>query len=295
MAMPIYSETYRPWPGQLNSDAKAWYVIAKTGIGMMWRKWMVILILFTGMPFMIRAGHIYFSVRGEQQFNLDQLPVSQIQELIKIGPSFYESFIRGRNPFYEAGFLLLIIALFAGSGLIANDKKNKALTLYFSKPVSKKDYITGKFLIIFLYGLVIAWGPAIFLFLLRVLFDSSGIYFKTYYWIPFSITGAVLMHIFIYAGIILALSAATSKARSAAIAFFSILFVPDVLRAIFSGVPSVGVISIWADLRQVSAWMFGLDLPYLFSPWIALAILLVLLTGCILLVGKSIKPTEVVK
>jgi ABC-2 type transport system permease protein len=244
---------------------------------------------------MIRAGHIYFSVRGEQQFNLDQLPVAQIQELVRIGPSFYESFIRGRNPFYEAGFQLLIMVLFAGSGLIANDKKHKALTLYFSKPVTAADYITGKFLVILFYGLIITFIPAILLFLLRVLFDVSGVYFKTFYWIPFSITGAVLLNIFVYAGLIMALSAAASKARTAAIAFFSVLFVPDILRMIFSGIPSIGVISIWADLRQISAWMFGLDLPYAFSPWLALAFLLVLLFCCVLLLGKSIKPTEVVK
>src|SRR4030042_2157354 len=129
-------------------------------------------------------------------------------------PEFFFEFLKGQ------GFFLLLIMILSGSGLIANDRKFRALPIYFSKPVGFWDYVTGKWLIAAFYGSLVTLVPGLILFLMKALLSRDSTFIKTYFWMPFSIMGIVLVVLVVLGGLMLCLSAASRGSRPAGIVFF---------------------------------------------------------------------------
>jgi len=256
--MPIYEEGYHTWHGQLESKPRTWWVITKTGIKLLWKKGMIILLLLASIPFFVRAVQIYLVTRfGEGG------EIARALRDFRINPEFFNSFLQGQT------FFLVLVLILSGASLIANDRKYKALPIYFSKPVSFWDYVGGKFLIIGFYGCLVTLVPSLLLFLVRVALARDATFLKEYFWIPFSLMGYVVIVLIVLGGLILCLSSAARGTRSAAILFFALLTFPELFRQILSRIPEIGLVSMSADLRQVGSLFFGLDRPYHFSVWLA--------------------------
>jgi len=282
--VPIYEETYRSWEGYLEPRPKTWWVIARTGIKLLWKKWMIVLILLASIPFFVRAVQIYLMTRFG-----DRARIAQAVQEFQINPKFFSEFLLGQS------FFLILVLILSGAGLIANDRKFKALPIYFSKPVGFWDYVVGKFLVVAFYGSLVTLVPGLLLFLIRVLLARDTAFIQQYYWIPFSLIGFVILILFTLGGAILALSAVAKGTRSAAILFFAVWAFPDALREILSKVPEVGLVSLHADLMQVGSLFFGLSQPFRFSVWLALVVLAGVILLCVGALRLKVRPTEVVR
>ena len=116
--MPIYEEIYRSWTGQLELKPRTWWIIARTSIKLLWKKWMILLILLASIPFVVRAVQVYLVTRFA-----DQGPLAQAAQGFQINPRFFSEFLLGQS------FFLILALILAGAGLIANDRKFKALPL----------------------------------------------------------------------------------------------------------------------------------------------------------------------
>ena len=282
--MPIYEESYSPWYGELKSQPQTWWVIARTGIRLLWKKWMIVLVLLSYIPFFVRAVQIYLMTRFG-----DKIEIAKTVKGLQINARFFHEFLQSQ------AFFLLLIFIVAGAGLIANDRKFKALFIYFSRPVNFWDYIIGKFTIVGFYGALITLVPGLLLFLIRILLARDASFFNKYFWIPFSITGYVLIVLFTMGGLILALSATSRNATSAAIFFFSLITFPDVLQKILYKIHGIGLISLNADLKQVGSLLFGLRYPFHFSVWLGFAVLIGIVLISLVVLRIKVKPTEVVR
>jgi ABC-type transport system involved in multi-copper enzyme maturation permease subunit len=281
--MPIYEQIYRDWEGQLESGSKIWWVIGKTGIRLLWKKGMVIFLLLASIPFLIKTGQIYIMARLE-----DKTEIFQMIKVLKIDDGFFEGFLRGQT------FFLILMIIFSGAGIIANDRKFKALQIYFSKPLNFWDYLSGKFFVICFFGCLITLIPSVLLFFFQILLTGDSEFFRLYYWIPLSVIGYVTVVISVLSILILTFSSIFNT-RSAAILFFTIWWIPDVLRSIIGDNPFAGLFSIKANIRQVGSWFFGLERPYNYSVIMAVIVLAGITLICLFILNRRIKPTEVVK
>ena len=282
--MPIYEEGYQAWHGQLESRPLTWWVITKTGVKLLWKKGMIILLLLASIPFFVRAVQIYLVTRfGETG------EIARALRDFQINPEFFNNFLQGQT------FFLILVLILSGASLIANDRKYKALPIYFSKPVSFWDYILGKFLVVGFYGCLVTLLPSFLLFLVRVALARDAIFLKDYFWIPFSILGYVVLATVVLGGLILSLSSAARGTRSAAILFFALLTFPELFREILSRVPEIGLISMNADIRQLGSVLFNLNRPYQFSVGLASVILLGVVLLCVGVLKLKVRPTEVVR
>jgi len=282
--MPIYQESYQSWEGRLIPKPKTFWVIARTGIFRLWKKGMILFILLAYLPFIFKAVQIFIASRvgGDSE-------IVQAVKGLQVNPEFFYNFLKGQM------FLLILILIFSGAGLIANDRRFKALTIYFSKPVSYLDYIGGKGLVVLFYGSLITLVPCLLLFLLQVLLARDLTFFNNYFWIPLACVGYTLIALSTLGGFVMALSATCKTMRSAAIYYFAFLIFPDIFRSILSKVPEVGLFSLYADIYQVGSQLFGLKLPYSFSVWASAGILFLVNVGFFWILKWRIRPTEVVK
>jgi hypothetical protein len=281
--MPVYEETYRGWAGTLAPRPRSWWIIARTGVRLQWRRGMMVLLMISALPFVVRAFQIYASTRLQNWAELAEA----VQQL-RVDAGFFAAFLHGQV------FFLLLTTVISGAGLIANDRRFHALPLYFSKPLTLGDYLLGKALVVAAYGLLVTMVPAVLLLLLRLALATDTTFLQEYWWVLFAIAGQSLLMILPLTGLVLVLSAGAGNARSAAILCFALWMVPDIFRAILSGITGLGYFSLPVLLRQTGALLFGLDPPFRTSPWASLAVLVGLVALAVLTLRARIRPTEVV-
>lgn len=282
MSMPIFEKTYLPWHGHLLDRPMTWLVIARTGIRLAWRKSLGIILFISFIPFIFRAGQIYILSRfGDEETLL------RMVRGIQIDAEFFMSFLKGQ------AFLLLLLIIVVGAGLIANDRKFNALPIYFSKPVGFWDYIIGKLLIIGSYGILITIIPALILFLMRAMLTQNTDFIRTYYWVPLSIIAWPLFALLVLSSLTLAVSAFSRGARTASILLFSIIYIPELFRSILSRIPNVGLISVHATLNQLGAVLFGAGRPFSFSIGWTSVVLVGIMGLSLLVLRLQVRPTEI--
>lgn len=282
--MPIYEETYQSWDGQVQERAKTWWVIARTGIRLIWNKWMIVLLIFAYIPFLFKAAYLY----SMTQFG-EKIRAFQNVKALQIDSGFFSAFLHGQN------FFLMLVIILSGAGLIANDRKFKALSIYFSKPVGFWDYIIGKFLVIVFYSSLITLAPALLLFVIQILLAKDAAFVNEYYWIPASFFGYFFLILITLGGLMLTISSVVRGTRSAAIFFFALITFPELFRKILSSIPEAGLISLNADIKQVVSVFFGLERPFQFSVWWSLAVLTGIVFLCLGILRVKVRPAEVVK
>jgi hypothetical protein len=281
--MPVYDQNYRPWEGRLLEKPSTWWVIARTGIRLLWQRWMIALLFFATFPFIVRTVQIYFMNRVG-----DSSKLGEFGKNLDIDAGFFQGFLKNQE------FVFLLILVTAGAGLIANDRRFKALQIYFSRPVSFSDYIGGKWLILAFFGSLVTWIPALLLFIIQWLLSGSEAFLRQFFWIPFSVLGSSLTALLVLGGLMLLLSSVAS-ARGAAVLFFAVIWFGEILRKILIRIPEVGLLSLQADLRQVGSALFGTERPFQFSTVWAALVLAAFVAGCFLFLRTRIRPTEVVK
>jgi len=282
--VPIYEQKYESWDGVLKPQPRSWWIIAKTQIELLWKKGMIMLILVASIAFLVRSIQIY----GIARFS-DKLRAIDLLKGFKVDPAFFYDFINNQ------WFFFVVIVMLAGAALIVSDRRHRAFSIYFAKPVGFWDYTLGKLVVVAFYSSLITLVPGVLLFLLQVAVATDTAFLSRYFWIVLSETAYTAMMFLVLGSLILALSSLARSSGAAAILFFSLIYFPEVAVKILARVPNIGIISVQADLRQVGAVLFGLARPYSFSPLLAGGFLILCLLFCWLILFLKIRPTEVVK
>ncbi len=176
--MPIHDQSYRHFEGAKAPPGRAWLVIAKAGIMNMIRKRLFLgLLLVSWMPFLVRAGQIYFSTNFPQMAML--APTAET----------FREFLEQQDRF------VFFMTIYVGAGLIANDRRANALQIYLSKPLLRSEYIAGKAAVLFFFLLLITLVPAILLLLVQVMFAGNFQFLRKNLFLFPAITVASLLQV----------------------------------------------------------------------------------------------------
>jgi ABC-2 type transport system permease protein len=279
--MPIHDLGYRHWSGQWTSHPYRWWVITRQGIALLSRKKrFIVLMILACIPFVVRGVLIYLTT-----------VVGKSGPFLRVDGKFFADFLSQQMIF------TVLISIYAGAGSIANDLKVNALQIYLSKPITRLDYIIGKLGTVVFFLAMPTLIPALLLFLLAALFDSSLSFMREYYWVPASIFGYSLVIILTCALVVLALSSLSRSSRFAGINFAAVFFFSQILYGILNAIlrsTKVAWISLGANLIQVGDLFFGNSPKYASPQWLSGLILLVLAAGCSLLIHRRVQAVEVV-
>jgi ABC-2 type transport system permease protein len=278
--MPIYDLSYRHWEGSLHGPERRWRVIAEAGIRLLLSyKLFVFLLMLAWIPFFIQAFMLYMiMVKGA---NLG----------FTLGAGFFQS------AYYVQFFPLVLVTIYAGSGLIASDLAANALPLYFSKPITRLDYIAGKFGVIAAFLALVFLAPVLLLFLFAVGVSPDLTFVQENYWVLFSIIGYGLFVVAVTSVFILALSSTSRSGRTVGVAFIAIVIFSGMMGTILSLFLRSGQIlalSVWQNLVRLSDFFFmqqsGLRLHWLTS----LIVAALVVAWSLWTLFRRIRPVEVV-
>jgi len=279
--MPIHDLGYQHWTGKWTSHPYRWWVITRQGILLLaHRKLFLLMLALSLMPFLVRCVMLYFAV------------VMGRLQVVKIDAGFFEAFLT------QQLFFTFVIAIYAGAGLIANDLKANALQIYFSKAITRRDYLIGKLGVVAFFIALVTLLPGILLFLLAAAFHTDLSFLIEYAWVLLPILAYSLIIIFTNSLLVLAMSAMNRSSRFAGIFFAAIVFFSDILYGILAAMlrtTGVAWVSLRSNLSRIGDLLFGVRSALSLSPWICGLVLAAVIAASVWIIHSRVRAVEVVK
>lgn len=211
-------------------------------------------------------------------------------KMLEINGKFFLVFMNVQSVF------AMILAAMAGPGLIAPDIANNALPLYFSRPLSRVDYVLSRFIVLAGLLSLVTIVPALFLLTMQA--GLAGFRWAIDYWyLPAGVLGGFALWILVVSLVALACSAYVKwRVISGALVlafFFLLAGAAEMMNAVFRAEtmrifnPAKALNRIWAEMLRTEPDA-NLDV-------ILCAAFLAALAGLLILVlERKLRPVEVI-
>ena len=287
----VREKGYSHWDGKLGERRFPWWPITRTGIQLAFRK-KRFKFVFAGafVPAFVFLVGLYVSERLEDFKSF----VRESDRLLNIGPKYFSAYFTNDSLL----FLIVLVLAFGAAGLIADDIKHSSLQLYFSRPLSKTDYLLGKMSVIFFFVLVLTALPGLVLVIFKLIFAGSFKFFLDYPWLPLSILGYSALLTVFFAFYVLLLSALSKNARYVIVLIFGVYIFSNVLYGILNSIfrtPYMALFSVPANLQQAGAFIFGQKLPQAVPAGWSFLVLAGMCVLAAVVLNRKIRSVEVIK
>lgn len=293
--MPIYDQGYRRWDGELLDRPLRWWPILRQGVMqyLPQRKYLVLLgIAWVVMIF--QGATLFTHLKGAAIVEAVQNSLGGLGvDLGDAGPGFYWDALQRQIMW------ALLFTIMVGSDLVAADRRNKALQLYFSKPITPNDYILGKLGVIATFIAISVWVPNLLLWLFGIAMEPTSTYLGGVWFVPLAATLWCALLILMMGMLMLAMSAVAQRPVFIAVSWF-ILFGYGPFQGIVLVLRELGDSDLWAlinmaeNLQHTGDWLFVGDTDLGFHPALSLAVVLAAIALCYGVLRRRIEPVEVV-
>ena len=278
--MPIHDQGYRRYGGARAPRGQGWIVIARSGIrSMLAKRAFLGLLLLAWLPFFVRAVQIYAAA------NLPQAAF-----LAPTAETFRE-FLDQQEIF------VFFITVYAGAGLIANDRRANALQIYLSKPITRTEYVFGKLAILMAFLLLVTWLPAIVLLVVQIAFAGNFTFFRNNAFLFPAITLFAFVQVTLVSTAMLALSSLSNSGRYVGILYAAVLFFTQAIYGVLYAVTRTTIfawVSFSANLSQIGDVIFRLPHRY-DTPWpVSLVVTAAVVAASALILERRVRGVEVV-
>lgn len=272
-----------------------------------WREGMrskavLLLLNAAGVVWLIFAILIYlhYNLAALRALDLD------ISRLLPIDAGFFSAYLG------ITAAIAFFLALLAGPPLLTRDLANNGLALYFSRPLSRADYVIGKMGAPLVLLSAVTWAPGLLLFFLQAYLAGAGWAARNFRLAAALFLGGALWAVMLTL-LAFALAAWLKRRMAASAAFVGLLFIPGLVAGVvdsfLAGRRWGDLISPIGDMRIVWNGLFGLSMreprivfgrhmlvitgpPPAWSAWLALAAIAGL---CLWLLHRRLRPYEEVR
>lgn len=278
--MPIHDQGYRRYAGERMLRGRGWLVIARAGIveRILERRFLA-LMLVAWLLFVVRAVQLYVG--------------TTIVRASFLAPSeeTFHSFLNQQRLF------VFFITIYAGAGLIANDRQANALQLYLSKPITRRDYILGKLATLATFLFAVTWVPAVLLLVLQVLFSGSLEFLSNHPRLLPAISITSLLQVALASMTMLALSSLSRSRRFAAMLYALVaIFAGAIGRVLQTATGHAGwvLLSPQNTLLVLTDALFGIPAESEIPVAIAFVAFAALLGLCVVVLERRVRAVDVV-
>jgi ABC-2 type transport system permease protein len=285
--MAVYRRGYLRYQGPLTSRASRLLVLPKFAWQGLMQQRVIVIILVASLFWPLGSIAVVYLAN-----HLDQLPGLRLSELsfLRIDAEFFVVFMNVQGAF------AIILSAFAGPSLIAPDLANGALPLYFSRPLSRAEYVLARMLV--LVGILspVTWIPGLLLFGMQAGM-AGGTWFRENWKLGVGVLVGLLVWI-LFVSLVAMTSSAYVKWRIVAGAlvlgvFFVLAGAAEMTNAVLR-VEWALVFNPARAMNQIWRWMMGAD-PNPGPAALPCAIAVAAMAGLLVWVlERKLKPVEVV-
>ncbi len=264
--MPLFEIGYRRYEGERTSHAARWWPITRTGMAIAWRSKLLRRLVFVSFLPFLYFGWVFFVIGRitDPGTDSDGLFYEIASELLgrhliaqlhddptMIRTAVWAMVFASFGAFFQL-LMAGLVAAIAGPPLVANDLRSRAFLIYFSRPVSRLDYVIGKTGVLVAILALVTLLPSLTLYALSILFSPSLETIAQTAPVAGSIVLASLGTIVPAALVVLVLSSLTRQPRFAAVAWFVICLFGPMAHMILQETRGL----------KDSGWTFLLSLPH---------------------------------
>jgi len=215
---PVHDQSYRRYAGTRQPSGRAWWVILRTGIrALLGRKVFIALLITSWLPFLVRTVQIYLVAT-----------YPDAGRVVPVDMRLFERFIE-----FQA-LPAFFITVYAGSGLIASDRRARALQVYLSKPLTRMEYIAGKLGILVFYLTLTMIVPSLLLIVMQVILSGSFSFVRDNPTVVPAVFVLSTLRVVVPSCVIVGLSALSTSPRYVAIMYTGLLFVSEALYGVLA-------------------------------------------------------------
>ena len=252
--MAVYKRSYKPYEGATTSGRWRFLVLTRHGFSGLFDSR-----IFTGafvlsfVPFLIAFATIYL------------VHNATIRAMLQIrGPSPLEV----NNYFFlfvlaAQSWVSFLLVTWQGPQLIAADLANNALPLILGRPISRTEYVLGKFLVIASLLSVVTWIPSLILFFLQAGLEGNG-WLGSHLWLMGAILVASWMWIAIVGLVALSASAWLKWRVAASAVMLAFFFVGPAFGAALNAILGTNwghVFDVMYSVKLIWVGLFRVPLP----------------------------------
>ncbi len=157
--MPLFELGYRRYEGPRTPPRMRWWPITRWGLALAWRSKLLRRMVFVAFLPFLYFGPVFFAIgritepggavaRGPWRDIAASLLGNDLvrrlsEDVGSVRSAVWALVFATMGQFVQLQWLALVAAI-AGPPLVANDLRTRAFLIYFSRPISRLDYVLGK-------------------------------------------------------------------------------------------------------------------------------------------------------
>jgi ABC-2 type transport system permease protein len=202
-----------------------------------------------------------------------------------------------REYLEQQSIFVFFITIYVGAGLIASDRRAKALQIYLAKPLTRMEYVSGKAATLAVFLLAATWVPALLLLLLQIMFAGSFAFVQKNAFLFPAITVYSFLQVILATLSMLALSSLSKSPRFVGIMYAGVIFFTDAVFGMLKyavRVSSASIVSPTQSLAQIGDVIFRVPPRHETPVLLSLAVIVLMIVASILILERRIRGVEVV-
>jgi hypothetical protein len=266
--MPTHSETYRRFSGTLRTATLRFLPLAAAGIRTAAKRKLVLLLLlaFPAAWAVVFSFNIYAKYAMAEGNLAGAPPGFEASPAVRMASRFILDIRRQLAEYFNVSRTFsLVVTAWYGAGLLAEDRRLGAHLLLFARPLTRFDYVFGRFLTVWFFGLLSTLAPGL-LILVTAIFSAPEWTFITEE--GDAILGVIAYAVltpFVFSLVSLAASSLASRRTIALAGTFAAILIPhaigSALRMLRRDV-AYRIISPFSDLGRAGHALLGTRAPW---------------------------------
>jgi ABC-2 type transport system permease protein len=286
--MAVYKRGYERYSGERTGALARLLVLPRFAWAGLMEQRLLVIIFVVSLFWPIACGaFVYVANRGDLLASFGP----QVVRFLQIDGQFFAVFMNTQALF------AVILAAFAGPSLIAPDLANGALPLYFSRPLTRWEYVLARMLVLLGVLSPVTWIPGLLLFLMQ-----SGMAGWTWFANNWTLGAAIVLGFFmwiVFVSLVAMASSAYVKWRVIAGAlvigfFFVATGATEIMRQILR-VDWPRALNPAQAMNQIWNSMLGVNPISAPSATACLLTMLAISALLVLVLERRLRPVEVVK
>lgn len=258
-------EVYRPFAGTIAARPLRFWPLVTSGIKSATKKKIPLLLLYA-VP-TIATVVLSFLVYARFAALANELP-----QTLGGGIGLVDVFARRamarlevRNMIIEFVIVMQVFALLSvswfGSGLLVDDRRAGAHQLYFARPLTRSDYLLGKFLVAAFFSLLVIFLPGLVMCLVASLASERWQFVREQGAIFWQLAAFSALWTLVMVSVVLCASSLAPRKSLALAAVFALFMFSDAIGQILAHFQGTyfRVVGLFTDLRIAADWIFTGD------------------------------------
>lgn len=245
--MAVYKRHYEAYGGPLTKRWRRFLVVTRYAMNDLFRsRFFMGFFVLSLVPVLGFAGYIFIVNNGLLRLVL----AFNAAAMLPVEAMFFVMFLELQTS------LAFLLACWIGPTLVAGDLTNGALPLFLSRPLSRAEYVAGKFAVLGILLSFVTWVPGLLLLLLEAGLGPRH-WLGHHLWLIGPILWCSILWMVLISLIVLAVSAWVKWRILAMALIFGIYLIPSV----FGEVLNVALRTNWGNLLNLSFLITEIVLP----------------------------------